>query len=209
MEFSQELRDKGKEIFKEHGAEYTDAEADEALNNLAGLFDILWRSANEMAKKDRRLKSEPDGFPVEGQYSCLICGNSIDESTGWYHWGGQRCLTCHRAILDGTIPSFILKHRDSYFKSWKIADMLKVKAPTIRKMVREGKLKAREILNENGKVHDYIFLKKENLGFTERYSPSRKSYDRHRDKQSKKWVKEETKKLVEERRKMLEKATKR
>jgi len=53
-----------------------------------------------------------------------------------------------------------------------------------RKLIREGSLKARIILNREGKPYEYIFLKKENTHLVDpdRYSSSRKSYERYRNK---------------------------
>ncbi len=82
--------------------------------NLAAFFDLLWGFAKKDAAKKRRLKNEPDGFPVDGGYSCLVCRNGINETTGWYDWYGQTCLLCRRAIKDGTIPAFICHAYDSY-----------------------------------------------------------------------------------------------
>lgn len=186
-----------KDIYKkEHGEELSDAEAQDQASRLAGLFDLLFKHAQEDARKKSRLKQEPDGFPVDSSYSCMVCGNSITPETGWYHWDGPRCLICHKAILSGVIPTFVLKNRDSYFKEWRLADAFKVRTVTIRKMVREGKLKAREILNENGKVHEYIFLKKENPDLVERYSPERKSWDRNRKKRADKWERDMKEKMA-------------
>ncbi len=172
-----------KEIYKkEYGKELSDADAQDQARRLVGLFETLFKCAQEDSARERRLKKEPNGFQVDGQYSCLVCGNSINPETGWYHWGGPRCLLCHKAIMSGAVPSFILKHRNSYFSTWYLAGAFKVRTVTIRKMVREGKLKAREILSENGKVYEYIFLKKENPELVERHSPTRKSWDRNRNK---------------------------
>ena len=199
MQLSEESIVEYKEIYKkEFGKEPSDSDARDQARRLVGLFELLFKCAQEDSARERRLKKEPDGFPVDSQYSCLVCGNSINPETGWYHWGGPRCLLCHKAIMSGAIPSFVLKHRDSFFRTWYLADAFKVRTVTIRKMVREGKLKAREILSENGKVHEYIFLKKENPELVERHSPARKSWDRNRNKMSDAHIREERKKAREE-----------
>lgn len=189
---------------KEFGKELSDTDAQDQANRLVHLFDILFRAAEKEALREARLKKEPDGFPVDNTYNCRVCGNSINEQTGWYHRGGNRCLPCHRAILDGTVPFFVLQNDKSYFRTWYLARCWSRRTVSIHKMVREGKLKARAILNDQGKVHEYIFLKKDNPDLVERYSPERKSWDRNR----KKIAEAHSRKLKEEFRKEREKTMK-
>ena len=172
-----------KEEYNKKGKEISDGEASEAARNIVGYFSILHSIAVRIKKLNRRLKTEPDGFPIEGPHSCIICGRSINETTGWYHYGGQRCLICHKAIMEGVVPPFILWAHDSYYPIWKLK-RFGVEAPVARKMVKEGKLKARIILKENGRPHEYIFLKKENPELTacERFNPILKSQKRHQYK---------------------------
>ena len=199
MHISKELTDELKEIYKEkEGKDLSDQEADKMASDLVGFFDILWTVSQRQARLDRRLRKEPDGFPVDGNYSCLICHNSITEVNGWYHWGGQRCLLCHKAIKEGVIPAYVLKHRNSYFSKWELQDKFGVKPQSVKKLIREGKITARAILNENGSVHEYLFLKEDNPHIFDRYTPVRKSYDRHRAKESRKWSREQAKKLKAE-----------
>jgi hypothetical protein len=201
MEFSEDLVKRAKAEFRgPDGKEMSDDEAREALRNLAGYVELVWKAAQRQARLERRLRKEPEGFPVEGHYSCLICGSGIDETTGWYHWGGQRCLLCHRAITTGVIPAYVVRGRDSYYAMWALKSKFNIHPQTARKLVRLGELKARIILDDTGKTHEYIFLKRENphLADPERYSPGRKSYNRHRDKVSKRQGRELAKKLRED-----------
>ena len=172
-----------KEDYQKKGKEISDGEANEAARNVVGYFSTLHSIAVRIKKLDRRLKTKPDGFPIEGPHSCIICGRSINETTGWYHKGGQRCLICHKAIIEGVVPPFVLWARDSYYLMWKLKDF-GVEAPMARKMVKEGKLKARVILKETGRPYEYIFLKKENpeLVACECFNPILKSQKRHQYK---------------------------
>ncbi len=45
---------------------------------------------------------------------------------------------------------------------WEFDYYFKIKSPTIRKFVRQGKLKARNIPDENGKTYFELFLIKDN-----------------------------------------------
>ncbi len=183
MSAKDELAELIKKEYEQKGQSLSDSEAQEAARNLVGYFDILYKISVRIAKLDRRLKTEPDGFPIEGPHTCILCSRSIDASSGWYHHGGQRCLTCHKAIKEGVVPPFVLWAHDSYFKTWKLKDF-GVHPATTRKYVREGRLKARIIMGENGRPYEYIFLKKENpeLVACEKWNPIYKSQKRHRDK---------------------------
>jgi hypothetical protein len=198
-----ELAEDIKKKAKEHDKEVSDGEASEAARNVAGFFSVLRDIAIRIKKLNRRLKKEPDGFLIDGPHSCIICGRSIDETTGWYHRGGQRCLICHKAVIKGVVPPFILWAHDSYYSMWKLKDF-GVDAPTARRMVKEGRLKARVILKESGRPHEYIFLKKENpeLVSCERFSPILKSQKRHQYKWA---VRREAKQRQEKIKKILAK----
>lgn len=167
--------------------EITDGEADEALNNLAGLFEILIDSAQKEEEMKRKLKSSPEGYDITGlTYSCCVCHRSAT----WYDKRGKTCAFCCRAFREGVIPYFIAHESKSYFKSWMLKEKFKIPHPTMKKYIKEGKLIARIIRSDTDRPHEYIFLKKENLGLIERYSPERKSYDRKRNKLHKRQMKD-------------------
>lgn len=188
-----------KELYRKNGEkELTDEEAQEAAYNLTRYAELIWDIAVRETQLKNRLKKEPQGFPIDGSYSCCICGNGINETNGWYDKYGKKCLICQKAIKENIVPTFICEHRESYFAMWALNSKFNLKAPTVKKMIRTGELKARTMLNDNGSVYYYIFLKKENPNLIERYNPVRKSYDRHREKTSKIWAKEEAKKMKAE-----------
>lgn len=187
-----------RELYKnQYGKELNDAEASEAAHNLVNFFDLLYKIALREAKLKGRLKKEPNGFPVDGNYSCIVCQNPVNSENGWYDRWGPKCLLCQRAISEGVIPPFVCKDRDSWYSTWHLRSKFGFKAPTVKKLVREGALKAREILSEKGAAHEYVFLKKENpeLADPDRYSSARKSYNRHRDKETKAMIRREREKM--------------
>jgi len=204
MSLPQEAINEFKDIYKKkYDKELSETEASEAANNLFNFAKTIWDISEHQARLKHRLKKEPEGFPVDGHYNCIVCGISINPETGWYDRWYQKCKPCKNAVRDGVIPTFVCEHRDSYYSMWHLKDKFEIKTPTAKKLIKEGKIKARVILTEDGKPHDYIFLKKENpeLIDPDRFSPARKSYDRNRDKTSKIWAKEETRKMKEEFRK--------
>lgn len=208
MKASDELAEEIKKLAKKKGEEMTDDEAQDGARRLTGFFDLLWGLAKKDAERQRRLKKEPDGFPVDGSYSCLACGRSINEMTGWYDWYGQTCLICHKAVKGGVIPTYIFKNRDSYFSMSSLNYTFNIKHQTAKKYIKEGKLVPRIILDESGRAHEYIFLKRENPSLVQRYCPERKSFDRNRAKKADKWAREKKAEMMEEHQKQTEKINK-
>ena len=198
MEVSKDLIEKMKKLGLEKGQEMTDQEAYESASNFQGFVELIYELGMKEAKRKARLKKEPDGFPVDGQYSCRICGDSINEQTGWWDWYGQKCLLCQKAVKDGVIPTFVCEHSDSYYKMWQLTNDLKVRQPAIKKLIKEGRLHPREILNNEGKVHCYIFLKKENPELVERHDPVSKSCGRYQKRENERWAKKASKEWREE-----------
>jgi hypothetical protein len=194
--FSQKLIDEMKSLAKEKDQDITDGEAELMLNNLAGFYSLLWDISKREAVWEKKLKSHPKGFPVEGPFTCRICNTAINESNGWYDNYGKKCLLCQKALDDGVIPSFIFINDDSFFRMWQLNSYFGLKYQTVKKMIRLGEVTAREILGDDGKVYEYIFLKKENPQFIRRYNSVRKSYDRNREKAHRKWAKEKKQQLI-------------
>jgi hypothetical protein len=193
------------EIYKEKfGKEISHKDASENAEKLVNFFKILWECDKKDKRKQYRLRTEPDGFPVDGTYSCIVCGTSINETTGWYDQHGQNCLNCRRAIKEKVIPTFVCKNDDSFYKIWQLKSHFNIHPQTARKLIRQGVLKARVILNDKGQPHEYILLKKENpqLIDPDRQSPALKSYHRNRDKVFKKLIKEDKQKFRAEQEKL-------
>lgn len=181
---------------KERGAPVSDEEAREQANNLARFADLIYEHVIEQMRRKRRLKSEPDGFDLgPGGYRCLVCRNE----GSWFSKWGQTCRLCYRAFEDGVLPGFVLQNDKSSFRTWELKHHFKLTHASIRKYVKDGTLKPRIILTEDGTPYEQIFLKKENPCLVQRYNPVRKSYDRNKNKVSKRNAREEAKKIKEER----------
>jgi len=197
MSLSKKAIDEFKEIYKkEYKKELNDAEASEAANNLVGLFKILYDCEAREQQRKHRLKKEPGGFHVDGTYSCRICHRDVSGDESWYDEYGLKCLLCTKAVKEGAVPPFVCKDRDSWYAMWELDSKFKIKHPTARKLIRQGKLKARIVAYQDGKPYEYVFLKKENpdLVDPDRKSPARKSYDRNYNKIMDAKIKEEKKK---------------
>lgn len=192
MEPSKEYVEKLRKSIKDnYRVEYNDQEAYEAASNMMGLAEILIDSAEKELARERRLKKEPQGFHLDGTYTCLLCHRHISNEEIWYDKWGIKCLPCQKAIDEGVVPGFAVKEYDSHYSMWQLESKFGIKWQTARKLVRQGKLKAR-IVTLNGKPYEYIFLRKENpqLIDPDRKSSARKSYDKHQKKKNEAYIKE-------------------
>lgn len=147
---------------RQTGKKIGEAEAREAAGRLVGLFKILFDCAREEARREDRLRDEPGGFAVDGSYSCALCGTGITPETGWYDRWGAKCPPCRRAVDSGAVPGYACRDRESRYTSWELQDRFGLRAPTVRKLVREGKIAARFTTGEGGRPLTMIFLKREN-----------------------------------------------
>lgn len=186
MALSKKSIDEFKRIFKEkYGEELNDGEAHEAARNLLGFFETLFEIDMRDRGRKRRLRKEPEGFHItDGIYNYCLCHRQVTGDESWYDQWGVKCLLCQKAVKEGIVPGFACVESDSRYLMWEMKDKFKLHPATVRKLVRQGKLKARIVTCENGRAYEYIFLKKENpdLIDPDRYSPARKSYNRHQDK---------------------------
>lgn len=158
-----------KDIFeKERGREITWEEATEWSYNLIGFYKLLVDSEMEDRRRKRRLETEPKGFPIDGEgRNCPLCySQTSGRDQMWYDKCGMKCMTCQKALDKKKIPASIFKDEDK--KTWYSMSEFDwyfgVKPPTIRKFVREGKLKMRTVPNESGRIHFEYFLIKDNPG---------------------------------------------
>jgi hypothetical protein len=195
MKLSDEHISEFKELLeKKHGRQITDEEAQDSAYRLVHLFELLFDFAREDTKRKRRLKTEAEGFDLGGSYTCAVCHGSAS----WYSRWGITCLLCHRALKEGVLPGFVTQNRDSAYRMWELKHHFKLHRATAMKYVRDGKLTPRIVLTEDGKPHEYIFLKKENPALVWPFNPIRKSYDRNRKKISEVRTREEVRKWREE-----------
>ena len=149
---------------KKYGKKLSWEEATDAGNNLVGFVELIFKSYITDQKRKKKLEKYPKGFHIEGEgYSCCICNNTISNQETWYDKYGIKCLICQKAIEKRLIPVSVCKNKDSWYSTWEFDYYFGVKSPTIRKFVRQGKLKARTVPGENRKAYFEIFLIKDNL----------------------------------------------
>jgi len=161
MSLSEKAIKEFQEIYKkEYGKEITYEDAAEAGRNLVGLFEILYDSHVAELRLKEKLKESPKGFSLmDGKtYNCGICHASIKDEQLWYDKWGKKCLACQEAVNKRIIPGKICYNDKYWYATWEFETYFKLKSPTVRKLVRQGILKARIVPKSGFEV----FLLKEN-----------------------------------------------
>lgn len=163
MQLSEESLKEFKELCAKEGISYkTEAEYRQAAQNLLNFAEVVVDIAHEKLQREKRLKEHPNGFEMEGEgRNCSLCRKSVyGEEKIWFDKWGFKCKDCKDAYDKKILPGYVFKDYDNEKHitgstlSWKF----NIRTQTIRKLVRQGKLKAREI-PRSGVL---VFLKKEN-----------------------------------------------
>lgn len=150
-----------KELCEKEGIKYeTEAEYRSAANNLVNLVDLLIEMDMAQRALKKRLETEPKGFLLEGKgRNCSLCGRGVYEGDGWYDKWGFKCMNCQDAVNKKKIPGSLCgdwgheKYVTDSTLSWKAG----LHIQTIRKLIRHGDIKARQIPNG-----PYLILRKDN-----------------------------------------------
>lgn len=150
-----------KELCEKEGIKYeTEAEYKSAAQNLVGFVGTLVEIDMEERQRKHRLEKEPKGFTLEGYgRNCSLCGRGVYEGDGWYDKWGFKCMNCQDAVNKKKIPGSLCgdwKHEKCITDS-ALSYKAKLHTQTIRKLIRQGKIKAREIPHG-----PYMILRKEN-----------------------------------------------
>lgn len=152
-----------KEIYeKESGKKITDVEAFECAHNLVNYVKLLCEIAKKEEDRMSKLIENPKGFHLEGDYSCTICGMSAAGENGWFDKFGIKCMTCQKAVNKKVIPGSVAKNKDSWYTAYDLESRFNINRHALKKAVKDGILKAREISSESGRVHYQLFLIKDN-----------------------------------------------
>jgi hypothetical protein len=167
MEISDKRIKEFQEIFKkEYGKELSWEEASESARSLLGLAEIAYEQFRREHFLKEKLKDSPKGFHFDdgGIYTCPICRQHISNEQVWYDKNGLKCLHCQMALDKKIIPGSVCKRDGSWYSDWEFDYYFGIKTPTLRKFVRQGKIKSRIIPNLQGGKHIEIFLIKDNPG---------------------------------------------
>lgn len=162
---------------KQYGEDLTDAEAAEQGRRLVSFLKLMIEYATTQKGRERRLEKEPQGFHLDDGkiYSCGICHDSISNRQSWYDKDGLKCMNCQRALDRRVIPKSVCTDRDSWLAGWELTTKYDIHPNTLRKLVRQGAIKVRNITTESGAVHYQVFLKKDNWEFLKEHKAVDKS----------------------------------
>lgn len=165
MDITRKHLEEYKRIHREqYGEELTDEQAYEASRNLVGLAEIFVEQIITDQQRKQQLKKEPKGFhlPEDEVYNCMICYRQVSGEQTWYDKYGTKCMTCQKALENKTIPAYVFTNRKSWLSDWQIQNTFNIHSATIRKMVRENKLKPRTIYDDSGEKYLQLFIIREN-----------------------------------------------
>ena len=161
---SNERIQKFKDILeKEKGMKVSWEEASEGAQNLTDFVELLFDCYVRDQKRKKKLEENPKGFHLEGVgYTCFICGDSISNEQTWYDKYGIKCLVCQKAIDKKIIPATAAKNEDSWYSRYDIEHCFNIDRHALNRLVKQGVLKPRTVINESGRPHVQIFLIKDN-----------------------------------------------
>lgn len=160
-----------KELFnKKYGRKLSDSEAKESAQNLLNFFEVLYDISKEQYLREQKLKKNPNGFHLESNkyYSCVVCNKTIEGNTAWWDKYGTKCANCQKNIDKKILPKKLLEGKfasNNWFSGWQFKDKFNIHSSTLRKLVREGKLKSIKLKDENSITYHEIFPIKENIKF--------------------------------------------
>lgn len=150
-----------KELCEKEGIKYeTEAEYRSAANNLVNLVDLLIEMDMAQRALKKRLETEPKGFALKGKgRNCSLCGRGVYEGDGWYDKWGFKCMNCQDAVNKKKIPGSLCGDWDhkKYVTDSTLSWKTDLHIQTIRKLIRRGDIKARQIPNG-----PYLILRKDN-----------------------------------------------
>lgn len=150
-----------KELSDEKGITYeSDAEMERQAHALVDYVDILITMDQEEKARKKRLETEPKGYALEGKgRNCSLCGRGIYEGDGWYDKWGFKCMNCQDAVNKKKIPGSLCGDWDhkKCITDTSLSYRADMHTQTIRKLIRQGKIKARQIPNG-----PFVILRKDN-----------------------------------------------
>lgn len=150
-----------KKMFEEKGIKYeTEEEYREAATNLVKFFDLLIEMDMEEKRRKKRLEKEPKGHKLAGEgRNCSLCRRAVYEGDGWYDKWGFKCMNCQDAVDKKKIPGSLCGDYsdEKYMTDSTMSYKTGLHNQTIRKLIRQGKIKARQIPNG-----PFLILRKDN-----------------------------------------------
>ncbi len=149
---------------KKFGKRLSREEAYSQASRLVNLVRLLYDCEMTERHWQAKLVDYPKGYHLEDgkTYNCLICHANIQGQATWYDKNGIKCLLCQKALNMKIIPALVCRDRESWYSLHDFEYYFNIKAPSIKRLVRENKLKARVVQGESNKPYFYLFLIKDN-----------------------------------------------
>jgi hypothetical protein len=141
--------------------------SDEARHNLVGFIETLIEMDQAQKALQARLKDKPEGFSIVGEGTrCSLCDRHFYEEMWYDKWGGK-CFDCQDAVDKRIVPGSICRdfNNEKHVIATELSYRTGLHVQTIKKLARQGKLKARAFKGQNGEV--WVFLRKENPNLAE------------------------------------------
>jgi len=140
------------------------AELDRRIeSDLTELARITFDIYQDHKARERRLEQEPGGFSFQSDgRMCRLCmGGGKGEM--WYDKLGMRCMDCQAAYKAKIIPGYVFTDKDNkrHVTDTGLVVRFKIDRRLIKKLMREGKIKARTI-SHKPYMDTLVFLKHEN-----------------------------------------------
>lgn len=127
------------------------------------LAHLIYDIYQEHKARERRLEQEPGGFSfaADGRM-CSLCGGGASGEM-WYDKLGMRCTDCQKAYKQKIIPGYVFTDKDNkrHITDVRLSVRFRVERRVIKKLVKEGKLKAR-VIQRPPYQDTLVFLKHEN-----------------------------------------------
>jgi len=161
MSVSEEYVTKFQKLYEEkYGIKLTRQEAYNAGSGLVNMIRLLQEADYKDHLRKEKLKEFPKGFHLtgEGIHNCGICGSHVADEQSWYDKWGIKCLACQKAVDEKIIPGKICYNNKLWYSMFDFDYYLKLKSAAVRKLARQGILKARVVPNTNF----HVFLISEN-----------------------------------------------
>lgn len=127
---------------------------------MAKYFDVLIEMDQKQRSLHKRASAEPGGFAMPGEgRTCSLCRDRVRHD-GWFDKWGFKCPTCQNVVNKRKVPGSLCRDHnfEKYIPDTVLAFYLGVSVSQVRKMLREGAIKARIIPGG-----PYLILRKDNL----------------------------------------------
>ncbi len=148
MSLSEKSIKEFQEIFKEkYGKEISYEETAKSGERLVNLVKLLFDFVIEEKRRKKKLDEFPKGYSLMdgGTYNCGICHSSIKDEQLWYDKWGIKRLACQDAVNKRIVSGKICHNDKLWYSTWEFDRYFKLKAPTVRKLERQGILIARTV----------------------------------------------------------------